>query len=125
MRNQQLESAFRSWPRPPTIVSVAQIPWPTTLAAFAAAASAVAAILSYFINRRNVLESVRPSLVIAKWSTGTEPNNRYHRKVQGYQYLTIHKLKNLGRGPALRTWVRFAGDGAIIIPPHSMPEIVE
>ena len=68
------------------------VPLPTALAAVAAFFSALAAGLTYFIHRRNLLESIRPELTIEN-CTFSEDEDSGH--------LTIVKIRNVGKGIAL------------------------
>src|SRR5262245_14516654 len=72
-----------------------------TVAAFwsavAASFSALSSFLIFCIHRRNLLESVRPELVLMGWTRG--------RRGQGetmHEFISFQTLKNVGRGMALR-----------------------
>jgi hypothetical protein len=61
--------------------------------AVAATCSAIAASLTYFIHRRNMLDAARPELIIEGWARGTRSLN--------VDTITLTKIRNVGRGSAL------------------------
>ena len=69
---------------------------PAIWSAIAATFSAIAAILILKIQRQNLLESVRPELVIGGWV-------RHERRSENpdYEKISFETIKNVGRGPAL------------------------
>jgi hypothetical protein len=66
--------------------------------AIAASFSALAALLTYGIHRRNLLDAARPELVLDAW---TRESTR-----TGLDGVKIGKIKNIGRGPAFHPVVR-------------------
>jgi hypothetical protein len=84
-----------------------------TLAAFwsavAASFSAFAAISAILIQRRNLLESVRPELVLTDWGRAPRGEGRASHEV-----VTVRAIKNVGRGAALHVHcnVLSGADGA-------------
>ena len=72
----------------------------TALAAVAAMFSALSSLLIWRVQRSNLLESVRPELVLLDWS-------RVPPKVAGTHDSTrFAAIKNVGRGSAFNLWVR-------------------
>lgn len=75
--------------------------------AVAATISAITAIAAYFVQRRNLLESVRPEIVLTGFSRATEP------KLAGLgegDIVTFTGLQNVGKGVALHIHID-ADDG--------------
>jgi hypothetical protein len=70
--------------------------WSAVAASFAALSS----FLIYRIQRRNLLESVRPELVLAGWGRREEESGDKRR-----EYVTFNTLCNIGRGAALNVLV--------------------
>ena len=75
-----------------------------TIAAFwsavAASFSAFAAVTAILIQRRILLESVRPELVLTGWERQARGEGNSAREV-----VTVRSIKNVGRGPALHLHV--------------------
>jgi heme exporter protein D len=71
-----------------------------TIAAFwsavAASFSALAAVAAILIQRRNLLDSVRPELVLTGWARQARVDGDSARDI-----VTVRSIKNVGRGPAL------------------------
>ena len=66
--------------------------------AVAASFAAIASFLIFLNQRRNLLESVRPELVLTGWTRG----GRYPaRDKDGPEIITFETIKNVGRGSAL------------------------
>lgn len=64
--------------------------------AVAATFAAISSLLMVFIQRRNLLELVRPELILTGWSRRSEGQDSAGHEVIGFQ-----SLKNVGRGVAL------------------------
>src|SRR5262245_47713927 len=64
---------------------------PSFWSAIAATASAVTAMLAMRIQRRNLLESVRPELVLDRWTRTREPHD----------VIGVGVVRNVGKGVAL------------------------
>ena len=71
---------------------------PAIWSAIAASAAAVSAFLLYLILRQELLESVRPQLVLTNWSRTTEGEGE-----QVHDVIEFKRIKNVGRGAALHT----------------------
>jgi hypothetical protein len=74
------------------------VEWPETNAAFwsavAAWCAAVSSLLIMRIQRRSLLESVRPELILGGWARQAHPS--------GNESIKFSTVRNIGRGPALR-----------------------
>jgi hypothetical protein len=107
---------------------------PTTLpafwSAFAATASAIAAIVMVFIQRRNLLEAARPEIVLSNWSRSVVQAGTVHGDT--VRFATI---ENVGRGPAFHVYINasrivdnlpqvFMGTVQLPILPHGRAEHV-
>jgi hypothetical protein len=78
------------------------VPWTAILAAIAACFSAVAAIFSFRINRRNLMEQVRPWLIVPKWESSNDSKGSARlAHFEGHVFIQIPAIKNVGKGPAL------------------------
>ena len=66
---------------------------PVIWSAIAASAAAVSAFLLYRILRQELLESVRPQLVLTNWSRTTEGEGE-----QVHDVIEFKRIKNVGRG---------------------------
>ncbi|MEP7151469.1 MAG: hypothetical protein ABI856_07165 [Nitrospira sp.] len=64
--------------------------------AVAASFSALAALVAMLIQHRNLLESVRPELVLVGWGRLPRGNGD-----AAHEVVTIKSIKNVGRGAAL------------------------
>lgn len=75
---------------------------PNNTAAFwsavAATFSAISSFLIMWIQRRNLLESVRPELVLTGWSRAAEDQG-------AYEVIAFNTIKNVGRGAAFHVWL--------------------
>lgn len=71
-----------------------------TWSAVAASFSAIAALTIMYINRRNLIDSATPEIVIDGW-------NRELKKIGNKEYdvLTFSKILNTGRGSALHVFI--------------------
>lgn len=77
--------------------------WPAVWAAIAATCSAIAAVTMVVIQRRNLLESVRPELILEGWSRREEgAGDGWH------EVIAFDAIRNVGRGAALH--VRIFGE---------------
>lgn len=75
----------------------------STAALWSAVAASFAALSSFLImliQRRNLLESVRPELVLTQWSRGSDGQGD-----SAHEYVEFKKIRNVGRGAALHTMV--------------------
>lgn len=68
--------------------------------AIAASFSAIAAISILRIQRINMLDAVRPEIVLLGWERKTSPASD-----QELEYLCFKRIKNIGNGPALRVYI--------------------
>ena len=66
----------------------------TLLSALAAILAAISSFLIWRFQRQNLLESVRPELVLTGWSRKRSPGDRA-------DIVQFSSIKNIGRGPAL------------------------
>jgi hypothetical protein len=67
-----------------------------TWSAVAASFAAISSLMIMLIQRRNLLESVRPELVLTGWDRESRGQGDSARDV-----ITVKTIKNVGRGPAL------------------------
>jgi hypothetical protein len=65
--------------------------WPAIASAIAAIFAAFSSYFTMRIHKRNLLESVRPELVLENWASSW---------YSGEQTITINEIKNIGRGVA-------------------------
>lgn len=72
--------------------------------AVAASLSALSAFLVMRIQRRNLLESVRPEIVLTGWGRQTKGAGD-----SAHDVITVQILRNVGRGPALSVVVNATG----------------
>ena len=86
--------------------------WSAVAAIFAAASS----FMIFRIQRGNLLESVRPELVLTDWERNVEGEGAAAREV-----LCIRNIKNVGRGSAMH--VRIDLDRAVIPPTDALGTI--
>jgi hypothetical protein len=70
--------------------------WSATWSAVAASFSALSSFLIMRIQRRNLLESVRPELVLTGWDRRAEGQGD-----TAHEVITFQTIKNVGRGAAL------------------------
>lgn len=70
--------------------------WAAIWSAVAATFAAISSISIMLIQRRNLIESVRPELVLTGWTRRTVGEGEAAHEVISFQ-----TIKNLGRGPAL------------------------
>lgn len=71
---------------------------PAVWSAIAASFAALSSLFLMLIHRRNLLESVRPELVIVGWRRET-----LHAEGEKQDTITVEQLRNVGRGISLRT----------------------
>lgn len=64
--------------------------------AVAATFSAIAAIIIMIIQRRSMLDSVRPELILTGWDRKKRPQGD-----RRYDIIIFNKIRNVGKGPAL------------------------
>jgi len=74
--------------------------------AIAATCAAVSSFLIFLVQRRNLLESVRPEIVLIGWSRYKRGNGDAAHEVIAFQ-----TIKNVGRGPALGVYINLKGFG--------------
>jgi hypothetical protein len=75
---------------------------PAGWAALAAGFSAIASFLIWRIQRSNLLESVRPELVLLDWSRETQGDlQTYNSRA----VIAFPRIKNVGRGAAFNVWL--------------------
>lgn len=68
--------------------------WTSVLALISGLCSALVAVITFFMNRRNSIEAVRPVLVFTEWN---------HEDEGDRVLITVEKVRNVGKGPALYT----------------------
>ena len=66
-------------------------------AAIAAVFSALAALIMVYYQRQNMLDSARPVLVLSDWKREVKKTENFE-----YETVTFTKIRNVGKGPALR-----------------------
>src|SRR5262245_11961617 len=69
--------------------------------AVAATFSALAALLTMLIHRRNLMESARPELVVTGWARN--PPGQGHASAETVKF---SKIRNVGRGSALHVFLK-------------------
>jgi hypothetical protein len=82
--------------------------------------AALAAFLTFVVQRRELLESVRPELLLSSWTRDTTPGAN-----PPSDRLLITYLQNVGRGTAFHVRVhciaRQGGTLVAVLPPHQIP----
>lgn len=85
---------------PVDLVALAESSAPAFWSAIAATCSAIAAITMVIIQRRNLLESVRPELILGGWTRREEGDGETWHEVIGFD-----SIRNVGRGAALEVTI--------------------
>lgn len=71
--------------------------------AIAASCSALASLLIVWVQRQNLLESVRPELVLTRWDRQPRGEGR-----AAHEVISFHQIQNVGRGVALNVHLQCA-----------------
>lgn len=80
--------------------------WPSLFSALAAIGSFFTARLVLRIQKQNLIDSVRPELLLDGWSFEVAAGRVPHNWTPGFTYLICSKrLKNVGKGPAFNVRV--------------------
>jgi hypothetical protein len=88
------------------------LPSPQAWSAFGAICSATCAFLVWKIQRRNLLESVRPELVLSDWHRSTQ----FPGQPSEFELIEFRKIWNYGRGCAFRILINEADSPLLLLP---------